>query len=152
MGWEQWLLLVWISARLSLSPITSSQINYSSKGQINSQWGDWKPAELPPQGAAICDMKTRWRQVTRGAPQEMILYPGPLSIFMNGLGGGAVWTLSKRAEYTNLWVMVATPAACVAVQGDLDRQKKWANKFKKGKCKILHLGRKKPHAPGHAGG
>ncbi|KAK4828211.1 hypothetical protein QYF61_024645 [Mycteria americana] len=67
-----------------------------------------------------------------------------------------VFFASDFTEYRKLGEVAATPDGWVAVQGDLERQEKWANrhliKFKKGKCKVLHLGRNKPHAPGHTGG
>jgi len=44
--------------------------------------------------------------------------------------------------------MADTPAGCAAIQQDLDRLESWAQrnlmKFKKGKRRVLHLGRNKP--------
>ncbi|KAK4830140.1 hypothetical protein QYF61_008567 [Mycteria americana] len=57
------------------------------------------------------------------------------------------WNRLPR-EDTNLRGVADRPEGCVAIQRDLYRLEKWADrklmKFSKGKCKVLHLGRNNP--------
>ncbi|KAK4811178.1 hypothetical protein QYF61_019809 [Mycteria americana] len=61
---------------------------------------------------------------------------------------GAECTLSKFADNTKLRGVVDTPEGCAAIQRDLDRLEKWADRiliqFSKRRCKVLHLRRNNP--------
>lgn len=61
----------------------------------------------------------------------------------------------QSAEDMKLGGAVNMPGGCAAIPTDLTRLEKWVNKnlikFNKGKCEVLHLRKKQPFAPGHAG-
>lgn len=63
------------------------------------------------------------------------------SIFINGLDNGAERSLSKLAEDIKLGEVVDILESCAAIELDLNRLEKWADrnllKFKKEKCQIL---------------
>jgi len=64
------------------------------------------------------------------------------------LNEGTECTLSRFADDTKLGRVADAPQGCVAIQTDLYRLERWADRnllnFNKGKCKVLHLGRKNP--------
>ncbi|PKU47367.1 rna-directed dna polymerase from mobile element jockey-like [Limosa lapponica baueri] len=83
------------------------------------------------------------RLVTTGASEGSVLVPVLFNIFINDIDSGIECTLSKCADDTKLTGAVSMLKGKDAIQGDLDRFERWtcANpmKFKKAKCKVLHL-------------
>lgn len=77
------------------------------------------------------------------------------NIFVSVLDDGTECTLNKFASDTKLGEAFDAADGHAALQRDLSRLEKWADrklmKFKKGKCKVLHLSRSNFHVPGQAG-
>ena len=81
-------------------------------------------------------------------PHRSVLGPVLFSIFTSDIDDGIQHTFSKFAGDTKLNNVVDTVEAKDAIQRDLDRLKRWTPvsliRFKKAKCKVLHLDQGNP--------
>ena len=82
--------------------------------------------------------------VMSGIPQGLVLGPVLFNIFVSNKDSGIECTFSKFADNTKLSGVVDALEGKNAIQRDLNSLEKWVHanlmKFKKAKCKVLHLG------------
>ncbi|GAB0189385.1 hypothetical protein GRJ2_001403800 [Grus japonensis] len=96
------------------------------------------------QRVAVNGLMSKWRPVTSGIPQGLVLGPVLLNIFVSDVDSGIECTLSKFANDTKLCGVVGTLERRDDIHTDFDRLEVWAHvnlmKFNKATCKVLHVG------------
>ncbi|XP_010181933.1 PREDICTED: kunitz-type serine protease inhibitor 6-like, partial [Mesitornis unicolor] len=80
------------------------------------------------QMVGISGARSSWRRIISSVPQGSILGPVQFNIFINYLDGEAECTPSKFVDGTKLGSVAVMPKGCAAIQRDLDRLEKSADR------------------------
>jgi len=106
-------------------------------------WTDGRTPRIVVNGSM-----SKWRPVTSGIPQGLVLGPALFNIFVGDMDRGIECTLSKSVNTTKLSGVADMLQRRDIIQSDLDRLVRWAHanlmKFNKAKCKVLHMGQGNP--------
>lgn len=135
------MLCTLTSARLLTVYLTTSFVMKLRKRGMDEWMLRWVKNCLSgrAQRVVISGTESRWRPVTRGVPQGLIL---GLVVF---IGEPVTWMKGHSPPSASLGGMADTPGSCAAIQWDLDRLKSWVERklmrFNKSNCRVMHLGR-----------
>ncbi|GAB0181763.1 mitochondrial enolase superfamily member 1 [Grus japonensis] len=98
----------------------------------------------PTQRVAVNGLMSKWRPMTSGIPQGLVLGLVLFNIFVDDMDSGIECALSNFTNDTKLCGAVNTLEGRDAIQRDLGRLERWARvnymKFNKAKCNVLHMG------------